>query len=304
MPLRIKCIVWASVAAVALVTAPASSEACGRCWGRQPAATYSPMTVNYAPIAVAPACTSCAPCTTCVPACGSCAPACNTCAPTTTYMPVTAYRTVLRPVTVTAYSPVRSGCCLFGGGTTTYRPVTGIVYRPQMVAYTSYRPVMSIPVATTSLSPCSTCAATSTTYRIGDTYSTWGSTAPSCPTCISSASQLPVVSSAPAAAPTTSAPATAAPTPTYAPTPAPAQTTPPATRDLRVPTDQPEQKQEQKPAAGTNTSTNPLRLPQVAQPSPQPLLHQAVYVRPVPPTASAPATAAPALDVSGWHAAK
>ncbi len=68
---------WAMLAAVLVFSVPSTSQACfdWLCpwnWFRQPAVTYAPVsTVNYAL-------------------------ACGTCAPTTTYMPVTAYRTVYR----------------------------------------------------------------------------------------------------------------------------------------------------------------------------------------------------------------
>jgi len=267
-------VTWAGLLAVLLLTVSTPSQACEWLWPwnwcRRPAA------VNYAPMAIAPVC---AP--VCEP---TCAPAC---APTTTYMPVTAY-SVLRPVTVTTLSPVRSGCCLFGGPTTTYRPVTSIVYRPQVVPYASFRPVLS--------APCSTCSVATTTYRIGNDYSLLSSSAsPSCAT----GCGAPVVTQMPAAPAPTAVPAPlTAPAPAATPmlpqptTPSAAPATPPPTYEQPRPAGSPEQQQ---PGNGTSTGINPMRLPQLTQ---QPLVRQAVYHKPVSQGTSSE------LDASGWHAAR
>ncbi len=163
MLLERKQIAWAVLASVLVVGVPSTSQAffdwlCPCNWFRRPATTYAPVsTANYAP-----------------------AP--STCAPTTTYMPVTAYRTVYQPTAVTAYQPVSSGCglfgcCgLFGRPTTTYRPVTSVAYRPAVVPYTTYRPVTALRAPIT----CDPCAApATTTYRGAASYT---STISTCPT--------------------------------------------------------------------------------------------------------------------------
>ncbi len=152
--------------AAVLLSAPAESSGC--CdwlfggWGSR--TTYSAPYVapSYAPSSCAPACTSCAPaCTSCVPQ-------------TVQYLPQTCYRTVYRPVQVTACSAC-TGCDPCSGCPVTYyRPVTTWTYQATRVPYTTYRLVYSNPCCP-SVS-CGPCAAGS--VNLGTTLGTGGACCP------------------------------------------------------------------------------------------------------------------------------
>lgn len=274
-------LVW-SVLAVLMLANTSTGQACDCLWPwnwcRRPTAAYAPAT--YA----APAA----------------APACGPCVPATTYMPVTAYRTVYQPTAVTAYQPVRSGCGLFncfglfdccgrGSAATTYRPVTSVVYRPALMPYTTYRPVTAYSASSCvpSCDPCST-----TTYSLGTSYSSTLSTAAPASGCASGDCGAGVIRSYPAAS---ESPAT-----TVAPN-QPAQTF---------------KSDPQQPSGGSNSlelkpqtdSSSDFRFqqPELIRPNVSPTSHtqarQATFYRPVaaPAVASAPKTK---LDTSGWHSA-
>ncbi len=264
-------------------------------WFRRPAAAYSPAT--YAsPVA---------------------APACGSCAPVTTYMPVTAYRTVYQPTAVTAYQPVTSGCGLFncfglfkccGGASpaTTFRPVTTVAYRPALVPYTTYRPVTTVS-AVSYPTACDPCGAT-TTYSLGSSYLPTVSGGTAVSGCATGDCGSPVIRSYPA---TVGAPsATITPETTVVPS-QPAQTFKENGQETyRL---EPGNQQngagnslELKPKTETSTDSR-FQHPELIRPNISPTSHgtvrQAAFYRPVTMPAAAADAANPKLDTSGWHAA-
>jgi hypothetical protein len=146
---RLRGAVIACAVAAMLLSVPAQSNAC--CdwlfggWGAQTtyrapyyAPTYAP---SYAPAYSASTCTSCAPQTV------SYVPQ------TASYVPQTYYRTVYRPVPVTAYAAFSSCDPYTGCPVTYYRPVTTWSYQAAYMPYTTYRIVYS--------DACSPCASSS-----------------------------------------------------------------------------------------------------------------------------------------------
>ncbi|NUQ65688.1 MAG: hypothetical protein HUU20_24725 [Pirellulales bacterium] len=275
-----KHILWSVLAATVLTAAPAA-QACDCLWPwnwfRQPATAMAPVT--YA----------------------SPAPACGSCAPVTTYMPITAYRTVYQPTAVTACQPVSSGCglfncCgLFGSQTTTYRPVTSVVYRPALVPYTTYRPVTTVAMPVTSCAPvCNPCSTPTTTYRLGTSYMPAVSTVPAS-SCAAGDCGAPVVRDYPS---TTTPSTTVAPSATTAPSQAPTTFKEGAQNNSGL---------QVVPQSSTNTAA-PFVQPQLIRPNVSPAsqsaVRQAVYYRPMSMHVSAAGPAAeqkPRLDTGGWH---
>lgn len=157
---KTRCAVILAGMAMTLFGAPKESKAifdwlCPSSWHQ----TRSTATTTYAPPYVAQP-VAVAPRYTVAPAVAA-LPAPTTCA----YVPQTCYRTVLRPVTVTAYRPVVARDACTGCPVTAYRPVTTIAQRAMMVPYTTYRPVCTTACAPTACAPtmcapsgCSSCA--------------------------------------------------------------------------------------------------------------------------------------------------
>lgn len=185
----------ASVVAGGFLATPSESYAIFHWFSRccAPRATFLPV----AP--AAPCAPACAP--TCAPACAPAPQVCN-------YVPVTAFRTQVCNVPVTAYRPCTSCDPCTGCPTTTYRPVTTMVRQVRRVPYTTYRISCS--------SPCSTggCATG------GCSTGTCGSTV---------AYQSPAALAAPSSC-SSCAPSTTFTTPAPA---APVITTPPPTSNLQ-----------------------------------------------------------------------
>ena len=132
---RARGMVLACGMALVLLGMPSSSEACQALdwiwpwnWCRGPAST-----TTFAPAYTAPVCNPCAT---------------QTCS----YVPQTAYRSVLRTVPMTTCRPVT--CCdpCTGCPVTTYRPITSYVRTTQLIPYTTYRRVWSNPCV-----PCAPC---------------------------------------------------------------------------------------------------------------------------------------------------
>lgn len=315
MVLRRKQVTWCLLAMLVILSVPSTSQACAflDClwpwnWCRRPAVAYAP-TAGYA------------------------APACGSCAPTTTYMPVTAYRTVYQPTAVTAMQPT-SGCGLFGGccglfgssATTTYRPVTSVAYRPALVPYTTYRAVTAMPVAAApaACNPCAT--APTTTYSLGTSYVPAASTCPTndCGTNVlrpyaATTTVVPAPAVVPAPVPQAVAPGPAA-APGQAPQTYQEQTVPqtfaPQPTQQNGPTNQSMQLYSQpiqnsalqmKPQTETGNGAGYIQ-PQLIRPNVNPTsqtsVRQATFYRPTSAPAPAVSTQKPRLEVGGWQAAR
>lgn len=178
---------------------------------------------------------------------------------TACYVPQTCFRTVTRPVTTTAYSPVTTCDPCTGCPVTAYRPITTITQQTLMVPYTSYRIVYSNP-CTTCASPLTTCAPSGCgtcgiagSPIIGSSSGCSSCTVSPAPSTLSPMPMSPGVSSGSMGAPTLPGPVT---------NPAPASPTSPATPGpVNPPSGGTGQPQTFKNTSGPTTNATPTQRP-------------------------------------------
>lgn len=193
----------AGVVAGGFLATPAESYAIFHWFSRccAPRATYLPV----------------APAAPCAPACAPvCAPAPQVC----NYVPVTAFRTQVCNVPVTACRPITTCDPCTGCPVTTFRPVTTYVQQVQRIPYTTYRLSCSSPCSTGACSTGSCSTGGCSTGTCGTTVSYQSPSAVAAPSSCSSCAPSTTYTT-PAPAITTPQPATSYPQPTAPPQSAP-----------------------------------------------------------------------------------